>query len=109
MREAVYDAKLRQYSSRFKPGMNRKSVELQLRKEGLEFLQIGWLEEQPKDRTAFADLIKIGEEEVPRFCSQNHVYVAFQFTATEPHKPAEAYDSDVLTNVRIFRRLLGCL
>jgi hypothetical protein len=56
---------------------------------------------------AHDDLAKIGEEAVPWFCSENYVYVAFQFSAVETHRPGKPYATDVLKSVGEF--IVSCL
>lgn len=108
-REVAYQSALQSYSQNVTLGWTRKKVEAYFKARDIAFGQMGWLEEQPEDRTAFADLIKVGHEDAPWYCSENYVYIAFQFSATEPHRPWMAAESDVLTKVRIYRQLGGCL
>jgi hypothetical protein len=105
-REITYQSALRPYSEVLKPGMTRREVEDYLRAKNIEFRQMGWVEDE---RTAFADLTKIGKEHAPWYCEHHNVYVAFQFAAVEPHKPAEARDSDALKKITIFHWLEGCM
>jgi hypothetical protein len=104
-REAAYQAKLQSYSDVLKPGMTRKSVEDHLRAEGVVFGQLCCIDE----RSAYADLVKIGKEKHPWYCEEHNVYIAFQFAAVEPHKGWEGYDSDALKRITIFHKLEGCL
>lgn len=104
-REAGYQLALQAYSRVLRPGMSRRQVEDYLHGKGTVFEQVWCVE----DRTAFADLVRIGEEDHPWYCSVNYVYVAFQFAATEGHPPLKAYDSDVLKDVGILSQLGGCL
>ena len=60
-------------------------------------------------RSAFADLVKIGDERAPRYCSQNYVNIALEFRAIEPHHPFTADNAIVQKTIRIFRQLGGCL
>jgi hypothetical protein len=104
-REAVYESTLQAYSQNLKAGLTRKEVEEYLRAKGTGFTQMCCVLE----RSAFADLVKVGEEDAPWFCSENYVYIAFEFAATEPHKSFKSYDSDGLKKVSIYRELGGCL
>ena len=108
-REAAYQSALQKYSQDLGPGLTRKEVETYFRSGGVKFGQMGWLEERPEDRTAFADLVKVGHEDAPWYCSENYVYIAFEFAATEPHRPWVVSDTDVLKRILIFRQLGGCL
>ena len=88
-----------------RPGLVRKQVENVLRSKGAAFTQVCCVEE----RSALADLVKVGEEDHPWYCSENYVHVAFEFAATESHDSLKSYDSDVLKRVRIFQQLGGYL
>ncbi len=103
-REATYQATLQSYSDVLKPGMTRKYVEDYIRLKGQSAQQICCIE----DSSVFADLLKIGKEKHPRYCSEKNVYIAFQFVAVEPRN-SWVGDSDTLKSVTIFRRLEGCL
>jgi len=105
VREVSYRAAVESYAERFGAGVSRADVERQLRDRGVEFHQVGGLEE----RTAYADLVKIGEEAVPWFCSEHNVYVALHFAAPDDSHPSDARPSDVLKRVTLFKRLEGCL
>jgi hypothetical protein len=104
-REAGYQTKLQSYSDVLKPGMTRKNVEDYLRAKSAAFGQLCCIDE----RSALADLVKIGKEKHPWYCEEHIVYIAFQFAAVEPHKGWEAYDSDTLKTITIFHKLEGCL
>ena len=102
-RELTYQATLRSYSETLKPGMTRKDVEAFLRRKGKRFTQ--WLEGPGPLR----DLTKIGEESAPWYCSEHHVYVAFDFVAAQPRESGQADDADTLKTVRLLHQLGGCL
>jgi hypothetical protein len=60
------------------------------------------------------DLVKIGEEGHPWYCSEAYVYVAFLFITTQPNEPWKPerwkpYDTDVLKEIRRYDVLWGCL
>ena len=104
-REAHYQSSLAAYSRAFSPGVSRTVVESYLRSNDIEFRQMCCIEE----RSAFADLTKIGQESHPWYCSAKNVYIAFEFAAAEPREALLAYDSDALKKVSIFQWLEGCL
>lgn len=104
-REAAYQLTLNSYSRDLRLGLSRKEVEEYLRQNAVIFTQMCCVEE----RSAFADLVKIGEEPHPRYCSEYYVHIAFEFRAAESHHPFKAVDSDVLKKIGIFRQLGGCL
>jgi hypothetical protein len=107
-RAVSHQSALVTYSQSVRLGMTRKDVEEQLRVKGASFRQRCCTE----DRSAFSDLVKVGEEDVPWYCSEWPVYVAFEFVATElnklqlPFKPAA---SDVLKKVELVSNGEGCL
>jgi hypothetical protein len=98
-REAVYQAALQSYSDALKPGMTRKNVEDYFRSKGIAFQQLCCIFKE----SAFADLVKIGKEKHPWYCSEHNVYVAFRFTAVKPD------ESETLKTITVFHRLEGCL
>lgn len=104
-REAKYERALNSYSRVFRLGETRKDVESYLSANRLEYDQMCCVDE----RSAFADLHRIGEEQAPWLCSEQTVYIAFQFAAVEPHDASSAYPSDVLRKINIYRQLSGCL
>jgi hypothetical protein len=104
-REAAYQATLQSYSDVLKPGMARKQVEDSLRSKGVRFQQLCCIEEG----SAFADMVKIGTEKHPWYCSEHDVHVAFQFVAAGPHTLPMAHDADTLKSIIIFHKLEGCL
>jgi hypothetical protein len=107
-REAGYPLALRAYSEIVQPGMTRKEVENALRSRATSFSKILG----PFGGTAeYGDLVKIGEEDAPWYCSEEYVYVAFVFSAVEKHDLEHhlGADSDVLKKVQIFRPDTGCL
>lgn len=107
-RKVEYESALRTYSAALKPGMTRRGVEDYLRMRGNPFQQMCCVGVQ---RSALADLVRIGKEEAPWYCSEYNVYVAFEFAGDpESHTPVrQAHDSDRLVNVSLFPWLEGCL
>src|ERR1019366_1336990 len=107
-RAVSYQSLLHSYSEVLKPGMTRNEVEAFLRGDGVSFFIFfpRWLAEDH----AYADLVKIGQEEHPWYCSEQDVYIAFHFIATEPLTANyRASDTDTLKNISIFYQLGGCL
>src|SRR6267154_1882687 len=79
-REITYQSELRSYSLVLNPGMKRKEVEDYLRANHADFRQMCCVDESgPSIRHTWDDLVKIGEEDHPWFCSEHFVYVAFRF------------------------------
>jgi hypothetical protein len=104
-REVAYETARQSYSDVLKPGMTRTNVEDYLRSKGVAFEQLCCIDEM----TAFADLVKIGKEKHPWYCSEHAVYIAFQFAAVETERYPKVRDSDTLKTITIFHHLEGCL
>jgi hypothetical protein len=104
-REIGYQSPLHSYSQVLKPGMTRKDVEDYLRAKDTPFQHICCIDE----RSAYADITKIGKEGAPWYCSEQNIYVAFQFAAAERRDSVSTAPSDTLRKVTLFRRLEGCL
>src|ERR1035441_4982481 len=118
-REASYQAALRAYSHDLSPGLTRREVESYLRTRNTSFRQVCCGEAGD-----YADLVQVGKEDPPWYCSDSYVYVAIEFAAVEPHdwrlavlprenndskKSSLAYDSDILTRIEMYRPDTGCL
>ncbi len=106
-RQIEYQSVLKEYSGALKPGMTRREVESFLRLKGHSFQQMCCVGVR---RNAWADLVRIGKDQAPWYCSQSNVYVALEFETTEPHGiNPDARDSDRLEDVALFPWLEGCL
>jgi len=57
---------------------------------------------------AYDDLVKIAQEDVPWVCSENNVYIAFQFLGSEQNSFARADGYDKLKDLTIYHWLEGC-
>ncbi|HYB60578.1 MAG TPA: hypothetical protein VEH50_03775 [Methylomirabilota bacterium] len=93
--------------------MTRKEVEDYLKARNVNFEQMCCVDfAHASVQIPLDDLTKIGEEDHPWYCSENDVYVAFQFTS-HPGREAEAgfkaANSDTLKAVSIYHWLQGCL
>lgn len=103
--EAAYQASVQNYAESLKLGVTRKNVETYLSTSGVGFERMCCIEQHG----AFADLVRIGQEQHPWFCSENYVYVAFQFTGTGSNPDSRGSDTDSLKKISIFRQLSRCL
>jgi hypothetical protein len=112
-REVEYQKSLQSYSELLKTGMTRKQVEEYLSAKKLPFRQICCVSVKEFSRgvydNAYDDLVKIGQEDVPWFCSENNVYIAFQFLGSSKDSFSRAEPSDTLKDVTIYHKLDGCL
>lgn len=104
-REIAYQSALQKYSQDLKPGLRRTEVESYLRARKAHF---SWMYTAfgAGHESQYADLIKIGEEAAPWYCSEAYVYVAFEFSGVDKF---EQNDSDRLERIEIFRPYSGCL
>jgi hypothetical protein len=104
-REIRYTVAFKAYSQALHPGMKRKDIEEYLRSRNTKF---SWIFTAFGGRrvSQYADIVKIGEEAAPWYCSEAYVYVAFEFA---PVRDFRQTDSDVLQRVEMFRPYTGCL
>jgi len=112
-REAAYEASLQSYAQALKPGMTRKQVEDYFQARNITYLQeCCVLVEESSTRHSWDDLVKVGEEEKPWYCSEHYVYIAFRFADYgEPEAKWQFKDNDLdtLKSVTIYHQLGGCL
>ncbi len=109
-REAYYETVLARYAGELKPGMTRLEVERHLQNNGARFRQLCCV--NPKANFAGAgwdDLVEIGREDAPWFCSENNVYVAFEFNPKSQGEAPETNPSDILRRISVFHSLEKCL
>jgi hypothetical protein len=104
-REAAYQSALQKYSQDLRPGLRRTEVEGYLRARNVSFSWI-YTAFGGRRESQYADIVKIGEEAAPWYCSEAYVYVAFEFSGGEKFKQD---DSDLLERIEIFRPYTGCL
>jgi hypothetical protein len=105
-REAAYQQALHSFSDNLKPGTMRRDVEDYLNAKGSRFSHSCC---EGQHTGAFDDVIKIGQEPAPWFCSSQNIYIAFQFTLGERVKTPQIQGSDKLNGITISRRAAHCL
>lgn len=112
-RESEYAKVLQSFSTVLKTGMTRKQVEDYFKDKNISFSQTCCISVKQFSPgvydNAYDDLVKIGEDEVPWFCSQYNVYIAFQFLGSAKNGLPNSGSSDKVKDVTIFRRGEGCL
>jgi hypothetical protein len=111
-REVAYQAALGSYTQVLKPGMTRKEVEDYFHGQNISFKQMCCVEAtELSKRKSWDDLIKIGEEATSWFCSENNVYLAFQFVddGKQQTNGWKADDFDTLKSITLFHWLEGCI
>jgi hypothetical protein len=101
-REIDYQSTVRVYSQNLKQGSSRDRVENYFRTSGTTFTQMCCVD----GRTA--DLVKIGKEDRPWYCSESYVYVAFEFDTDDLPWRRDNAGADLLTTVRLYHQLGGC-
>jgi hypothetical protein len=107
-REIGYQATLRSYSQVLKPGMTRKEIEGYFHTKNINFVQTCCVE--PSKKHSLDDLVEIGKDAAPWFCSENIAYLAFEFIDQEQHGTDwDSNDADTLKAVSIYHRAEGCL
>jgi hypothetical protein len=99
-REANYQTVLATYADKVKPGMTREEVEQHLEIDGRHFRQMCCVANYRREHVSFVgtswdDLVKVGEESTPWFCSENDVYIAFEFNPKSRGELADTNGSDI--------------
>jgi hypothetical protein len=93
--------------------MTRKQVEEYLSAKHLLFRQLCCVSVKEFSRgvydNSYDDLVKIGQEDVPWVCSENNVYIAFEFLGSQKDSLPRAEPSDKLKDVTVYHKLDGCL
>ena len=105
-RETTYHAVLRAYSTVLTPGMKRAAVEKYLSSKGDTFSQIWNVE---RNYGTADDIVKIGQEDGPWYCSRENIYIAFLFISAEDPRLQQVTDSDTLRGVTIWPHSEDCL
>lgn len=109
-REAEYQTVLRTYRDSFKMGISRKELEDYLSSRRIPFQHMCCVNMKEYSKATYDDLVKIGSEPVPWFCSENNVYIGFDFRGRERGSPAPTAEAlDLLTDIKIFHWLEGCM
>jgi hypothetical protein len=117
-RESGYHSILSQYAVELKPGMTRDQVERYLQSNRKEFKQMccvaNFKGEVSYPYVSFGDagsddLVKIAKESVPFVCSENNVYIAFEFNPKSQGELPNTNASDILKRMSVFHWLEGCM
>jgi hypothetical protein len=106
-RQASYDALLREYSTALRPGAQRREVEAMLTSRGRSFQQMCCLLNE--NRNALEDIVKIGSEPKPWYCSENDMYLVFGFDSMPDPQFPKAHPDDGLRRIALSPWLGGCL
>lgn len=106
-RQAAYDAVLREYSTALQPGAQRREVEAMLTSRERSFRQMCCLLNE--NRNAIEDIVKIGSEPKPWYCSENNMYLVFEFDSMPDPRSLKAHSDDRLRRIALSPWLGGCL
>lgn len=105
-RQLEYQTITNRYAEEVSEGTTRESVERYLRSQGKEFQRFCCVGERTK---AWADRVRIGQEQAPWFCSQHNVYVVFVFDALDHSVELSRDGNDRLVEVNLYPVSEGCL
>ena len=113
-RDASYQSVLAKYTGELKLGTIREQVEQHLQTDGRRYRQMCCVanfrgQYVSLKGAGYDDLVKIGEESAPWFCSENNVYIAFEFNPKSRGELSDTNGSDILKRVSVFHQLEGCL
>ncbi len=113
-REASYQTVLAKYTGELKPGTSREQVERYLRTNGKGFKQMCCVanfkgEYVSLHGSGYDDLVRIAEESAPFFCSENNVYIAFEFNPKSKDELSDTNGSDILKRISVFHQLERCM
>jgi hypothetical protein len=106
LRMMQYQALVRQYSNWLQPGTPRRDVMLFLRLHKLATSQMCCVS---TNHRGWSELVKIGTETAPWYCSERNIYIGFEFDPAAPQETPTNDDEDRLTDVTLFPWLEGCL
>ncbi len=96
---------LQKYRSQFRIGLLRHEAATALRGKGVKFFDICC----PSDTGRFSQLIKIGENPKPPFCSEYGVYISLDCAAKSSGEALRPRKDDVLKGIELRRWGTGCL
>ena len=106
-RQATYQAVLRDYSTALEPGTRRSEVETVLTSRGRSFQQMCCLLNE--NRNALEDILMIGSGPKLWYCSENDMYLVFEFDSMPDPQSPKAHPDDRLRRIALSSWLGGCL
>ena len=104
LREDAYKSAVESYRSALTPGMSRSHVEEYLRNREVKFIGFPAYSED----SAYADLVKIGEEKGGLGCGPGSVNAAIRFE-TGTNRRALQDESDTVKGVTVFELFDNCM
>jgi hypothetical protein len=102
--EAAFQSILQSYSAAIHPGTSRKDLEIYFRLKAVPFHR-----QVIDEKSAYADLTRIGQGDHPWYCKRKSIYLAFHCTAVEKRPDSTGQSpSDTLNQITLFPQLEGC-
>jgi hypothetical protein len=102
--EAAFQSILESYSAAIHPGTSRRDLEIYFRLKAVPFHR-----QVIEEKSAYADLTRIGQGDHPWYCKRKSIYVAFHFNAAEKRPDSIGQSpSDTLSRITLFPQLEGC-
>ena len=102
-RDFGYQSALQQYRNDLHSAAKREDVESYLQSRRIQFGPLCCGDDEPNGSS---DFVLLGNEEAPWYCSENKVYIAFQF---DTYPPGSRANSDRLKAITIDHKFDDCL
>jgi hypothetical protein len=102
-RDFGYLSALQHYRSDLHSAATRGDVESYLQSRRIQFGPLRCVDDEPNGSS---DFVLIGTEDAPSYCSENNVYIAFQF---DTYPSGSRANSDRLKGITIDHKLDDCL
>jgi hypothetical protein len=106
LRMIQYQAQVHQYSEILPLGTTRAEINRYLHARGMKAFQMCCVSTHHR---GWSELLKIGQESAPWYCSEENIYVGLEFDSTQSQESANEADGDPLADVTLFPWLEGCL
>jgi hypothetical protein len=106
-RQIGYQSILKEFSAALPVGSERREVESLLVVRNRAFQRMCCIASE--NRNAQEDLVKIGTEPKPWYCSDNSVYLVFEFDSMSHDGPGQSDPSERLRRIEVKPWLGGCL
>jgi hypothetical protein len=106
VRQSQYESVAKAYAQVLPPGMSRHDVKAYLRAKGQSPF---WMCCVSPQHRADSELVKIGQEKAPWYCSRLNIYIAFEFDPAITGESPTENPLDRLSDVKLYPWLEGCL
>ena len=108
-RQALYQQAVKEFSDALKPGTARSEVESYLRSRDRKFSHVFGPGLSNSASDGAADLVKIGAEKAPPYCSGLDIFVALRFSSMQAGPMLHVSESDKLKDVVLYSMPVDCL